>query len=240
MALVSFGIIATVLLRPALRRKRRQAAIYLSAFMVPSVGGLGTEAYAPLAGLSVMPLTAILTTFLVLVIGISLYRREFLGLTDEMMSERVLSSMFDPVLLVSSDGEIQFSNRAAERLFGNVVRNEGVAYESLMERQGEFDEQGRERVVVRSAGGQERSAYVKEVQAKTENGREVGKLAMFRMLGDSVRLLRKLEESARTTEKQNETLERVNRLLAGREKRLEELTQILERLPRDSRANDDE
>ncbi|MEK6607026.1 MAG: diguanylate cyclase [Myxococcota bacterium] len=95
---------------------RAQCGYLIVGILPPLVGGVATNMLAKLAGIHVVDLAEVLSTFNAGVVGYAMVRHGLLAVTLAQALETIIATMGDALLVVNKTGEVVLSNAAAERM----------------------------------------------------------------------------------------------------------------------------
>lgn len=117
LAAVAIGIMARFRRRTKNLILKKQARLFVIAFMVPLIGALVFDALVPALGLHAPPLANLFTVTTAGMMLYSLSRYRLFKVTPASMSNYVLSTMTESVIVTDSKLQIQLTNQAANSLF---------------------------------------------------------------------------------------------------------------------------
>ncbi len=118
-----FGVVA-IFIMFFYRRKvtspvlKKQATIFLLAISVPIIGGFITDGIGPAIGLKLPPSHSFLSTIMAFMILYGMKRYQFFKVTPASISQEILNTMSESVLVLNEKYEIELMNDSAEQLLG--------------------------------------------------------------------------------------------------------------------------
>ncbi len=99
---------------------RRQYSFILFGGLIPVIAGSVTNIWLPVAGIFVVPLGEVLSTFNVAIVGYAMARHGLLGVSLEQAAETIIATMGDVLLVVNAEGDVVVANAAAATLLGRA------------------------------------------------------------------------------------------------------------------------
>ena len=104
---------------------RKQMLFYIVALAIPLVGGTITDGILPLTPWQTPSMAVFINTIAGLIIYYGIWRYQFFRLDPTTISDNVLGTMREAVIVASRDLHIEYANREAEALFGLGAKGHG-------------------------------------------------------------------------------------------------------------------
>jgi len=237
LSLSSLVAAATVYFNPELKHKRGQATVFITAFLIPIANGIAFELVAPMISFTFPPLTPILTTITVVIIGISMSRGSFLGLNKHKVANRAVDTMSDLLISVDINYRILNVNQSTLNVlrYNNVRDLYGVDFRDFI-KDLDLDDANKNKkneelhFLISDLKGNDYPVSGSLSETYDSEGALVGYIILLRPLQETVTLVSAMAETQKNLIKKNEEMERLNQLFAGREKRLHQLEEKLSNL----------
>jgi PAS domain S-box-containing protein len=102
---------------------KKQSSIFIIAFSVPLIGAILTDILAPMFGLRVPPLHIFFATITSVLILYGMRRYHAFKVSPARLSDEILKTMNEAVLVINQDFGIEMMNAEAEKMFGKNADN---------------------------------------------------------------------------------------------------------------------
>jgi len=100
-----------------MQEKRQAKCIFIGSFL-PIIGGSVTDVILPIRGVPVIGLAATVNSILAVAIVYAMQKYKLMGITPQLVGEKIISSMRDSLVVVNLNGTIALANKATEGLLG--------------------------------------------------------------------------------------------------------------------------
>jgi PAS domain S-box-containing protein len=216
--------------------KKRQAIVYAFAFAFPIIAGGISEVLGPISGNRVMPLTSIFSTVTVIILGFEMVKHSFLGFTPALVSEKVIETMEDMLIVINKDCKIAFVNRATADKIG--YRNEEMVGRNISDileilRGKRFEEIEESHDLETEAIMNDGTKFPVSINLSRifdNRGSAMGFTITMYDLRQYLHLIDKLSHSRDELMESTEELERFSKIVSGSDKELVKLKNELKRL----------
>lgn len=236
LAVVSIAVALSVLSNDEMRHKHHSAWMYSFAFAFPVIGGLVTEIIAPILGIRLMPLSTVLSTVMALIVTKEILKNKFLGITPSMVSEIVVETMNDMLLVLNEDLRVAFVNRAMSDVIG--YRSEdmvGMPVTGLVDDIKSKISHNKMSLVdfrtkVKTASGESIQVSTNGTNIRNSDGKTIGYVISMRDMRSMDKIIERLQYMKDELVRSTKELQKFNEQMSGRQNTLVELKAELTKL----------
>jgi PAS domain S-box-containing protein len=215
-------------------KQKKQFALFITAFLVPLIGGVATEVIAPILNMQVYPLTTVLSSVTSILIIIGIYKYELLSFSPVFAFEQIFNTLRDAILAVDIQGTITLANEAskslwnapAETIIGKqlnslLVEKDGTEFQNSQIQSKSWKNIA---LAVKQQDGTLRPVMADGVFV-TRGTSRVGIVLVIRDMTEIENLLHHLEEKSKKLEDTVKEVQAMNAMMVGRELKMAELKQ---------------
>lgn len=236
LAFSSFIVALSARFNKELKHKHRSALVFSVVFAIPVIGGTITEVIAPMLDIKVMPLTVVLSTVMALAMGREILRHRFLGVTPSMVSEIVIRTMSDMLVVLNERLQIAFINRTTAEASG--YRSEdviGMPVTDLVDDVKNRLKRGKPsfidfRTTIKNVDGDKVHVSANGACITDSNDKTIGYVISMRDMQDVDLIVGKLKHTEDELLRSTKELQKFNQQMSGRETTLAELKDELAKL----------